>query len=85
MKRRRRHQDFERSKWRQVAGHFGMGAVLGASLAVVVLFKNSFGITDAIAGSEAPTVVRIAFIVGVANTFAFCAAITGFLFLLAED
>lgn len=85
MKRRRPGKDFERSKWRQVAGHFGMGAVLGASLALVVLFKNSFGISDAIAGSESPAVVRIVFIAGIANAFAFCAAITGFLFLVAED
>jgi hypothetical protein len=85
MKRRRRDRDFERGMWRRVAGHFGMGAVLGAGFALIVLYKNSFGIAGAIAGSEAPTVVRIAFVAGVANAFAFCAAITGFLFLLAED
>jgi hypothetical protein len=80
-----RRREYERRKWRQVAGHFGMGAVLGAVFALVVLFKNYFGLASVIDTSEAPTLVRMIFVVGVAGSFAFCAAITGFLFLVHED
>jgi hypothetical protein len=76
---------YERRKWRQVAGHFVMGAVFGAGFAGVLLFKNYFGLATAIATSEAPNTVRAVLVIGMAGSFAFCAAITGFLFLLAED
>mgnify|MGYP003704790369 CR=1 FL=1 len=59
-------RDYERRKWRQVAGHFGMGAAVGAVFAAIVLFKNFFGISTVIDTSEAPLVVRIIFVVGMA-------------------
>jgi len=76
---------YERRKWRQVAWHFAMGAVLGAGFAVVLLIGNYFGLARVIDTSEAPTLVRIIFVVGMAGSFAFLTAITGFLFLLHED
>ncbi|QLH72120.1 hypothetical protein [Rhodopseudomonas palustris] len=82
---RRHDNDHERRKWRQVAGHFGMGAAFGALFAGIVLFNNYFGLSSVIATSEAPILVRIIFVVGVAGSFAFMAAITGFLFLVHED
>ncbi|NEV80443.1 hypothetical protein DYI24_25730 [Rhodopseudomonas sp. BR0C11] len=82
---RRHDSDYERRKWRQVAGHFGMGAAFGALFAGLVLFNNYFGLSSVIATSEAPILVRIIFVVGVAGSFAFMAAITGFLFLVHED
>ncbi|WP_022723711.1 hypothetical protein [Rhodopseudomonas sp. B29] len=80
-----RRRDYERKKWLQVAGHFGMGAVFGAVFAGIVLFQNYFGLSTVIATSEAPTLVRVVFVVGVSGSFAFLAAITGFLFLVHED
>lgn len=80
-----RRRAYERRKWRQVAGHFAMGAAFGAVFAIVLLIGDYFGISRAIDSSEAPTVVRIILVVGMAGSFAFCAAITGFLFLVHED
>lgn len=80
-----RRRDYERKKWLQVAAHFGMGAVFGAIFAAIVLFQNYFGLSTVIATSEAPTLVRVVFVVGVAGSFAFLAAITGFLFLVHEE
>ena len=81
----RHKRDYERRKWLQVAGHFAMGAVFGAVFAAIVLYKNYFGISTVIDTSEAPLMVRVIFVVGMAGSFAFCAAITGFLFLVHED
>ncbi|MCD0415836.1 hypothetical protein LOC51_01295 [Rubrivivax sp. JA1024] len=85
MRNDRDKRDYERRKWRQVAGHFGMGAAFGALFAAIVLYNNYFGLSGVIDTSEAPTLVRIIFVVGVAGSFAFMAAITGFLFLVHED
>lgn len=81
----RHGNDYERRKWRQVAAHFGMGAAFGALFAAIVLYNNYFGLSGVIATSEEPTLVRIIFVVGVSGSFAFMAAITGFLFLVHED
>ncbi|MGO3931275.1 hypothetical protein NP284_23540 [Rhodopseudomonas pseudopalustris] len=78
-------REYERRKWRQIAGHFAMGAVFGAVFALVLLAGNYFGISNVIATSEAPLVVQIVFVAGMGGSFAFCAAITGFLFLVHED
>jgi len=81
----RQKRDDERRKWLQVAGHFGMGAVFGAVFALIVLFQNFFGLASVINTSESPMLVRIIFVFGMAGSFAFMAAITGFLFLVHED
>ncbi|ABD07161.1 conserved hypothetical protein [Rhodopseudomonas palustris HaA2] len=76
---------YERRKWRQVAGHFAMGAVFGALFAIVLLLGNYFGLAKVIDTSEAPMLIRAVLVVGIAGSFAFLAAITGFLFLVHED
>ncbi|RJF78849.1 hypothetical protein [Rhodopseudomonas palustris] len=76
---------YERRKWRQVAGHFVMGAVFGAGFAIILLIGNYFGLAKVIDTSEAPMLIRVVLVVGIAGSFAFCAAITGFLFLVHED
>jgi hypothetical protein len=81
----RQKRDYERRKWLQVAGHFGMGAAFGAVFALIVLYKNYFGLAGVIDTSEAPMLVRTIFVVGMAGSFAFLSAITGFLFLVHED
>ena len=62
-----------------------MGALFGAGFAVILLVGNYSGLAKVIATSESPMLIRIVLVAGIAGSFAFCAAITGFLFLVHED
>jgi len=85
MPRRQRARDQERRLARQLAGHFAMGAVLGMLFAAVLLWRNSFGLSDLIATTEAPRLLQMLFVIGVAFHVALGAALTAFLMLTADD
>jgi hypothetical protein len=73
-----------RLAWR-LAGHFGMGAGLGAAFALSLLWSNAQRIFDVIAGSTAPVTLMVLMVVGLSVQFAFGAAITAFLLIMAEE
>jgi uncharacterized membrane protein len=81
----RRATEMERRLLRQLAANLGMGAALGAGFALWLLLSDAHGISSAIAGSEAPTIMRLIFVVGLAAHFGFCAALTAFLMLVSDD
>jgi hypothetical protein len=85
MKQERRASEMDRRLLRQLAGNLGMGAALGAAFALSLLLTDAHGISAAIAGSEAPLIMRVIFVVGLAAHFGFCAALTAFLMLVSED
>lgn len=70
---------------RQLAGQFAFGAALGAAFALVLLFKNMFGLHDMIENSVAPRTLEAWFVVGVSVHLGLGAAVTAFLMLAADD
>ncbi|ABD87841.1 hypothetical protein [Rhodopseudomonas palustris] len=70
---------------RQIALQFGFGAALGAAFALVLLFKNMFGLHDMIADSVAPRTLEAWFVIGVSVHLGLGAALTAFLMLAADD
>jgi hypothetical protein len=85
MKHGRRVGELERRLPRHLAGNFAMGATLGACLAFSLLLANAHGLSSAINGSEAPGIVRVVFVVGLAAYLGFGAALTAFLMLVSDD
>ncbi|HEY0329498.1 MAG TPA: hypothetical protein VGC77_10395 [Rhodopseudomonas sp.] len=70
---------------RQLAGQFGFGAALGAAFALLLLFKNMFGLHDMIANSIAPRTLEAWFVIGVSIHIGLGAAVTALLMLAADD
>jgi hypothetical protein len=84
MKQRRGFERERRLAW-QLAGHFAMGAGLGAAFALWLLWSNTQRIFDLISGSTAPLTMTLVLVVGVSVQFAFGAAITAFLLIMSEE
>jgi hypothetical protein len=85
MKHARHATGRERRLLRQLAGHFAMGATLGAGFALWLLAANTQRIAEVIAGCEAPITMRAILVMGLAVQFGFGAAVTAFLMLVVED
>ncbi|MDF3810116.1 MULTISPECIES: hypothetical protein [Rhodopseudomonas] len=62
-----------------------MGAALGTVFAVLLLWRNGFGLSDMIAASVAPRTIQVLFVIGVAFHFALGAALTAFLMASSDD
>lgn len=85
MPRRQRARDQERRTALRLAGQFALGAALGAVFAMLLLWRDSFGLSDLIASSEAPRTLQLLFVIGIAFHFALGAALTAFLMLASDD
>ncbi len=70
---------------RQLAVQFAFGAALGAAFALLLLFRNMFGLHDLIANSVAPRTLETWFVIAVAVHIGLGAAVTAFLMLAADD
>jgi hypothetical protein len=70
---------------RQFARHLAMGGTLGALCGLSLLSANYQGLADAIAGNEAPQLMRAIFVLGLSAQFGFGASITGFLLMFSDE
>ena len=75
----------DRALFTRILCQFLLGGGLGFLLAVALLAANAHQLFDLISNSPSPYVLLCIFVCGLSMYIGFGAAITGFLFVLAED
>jgi hypothetical protein len=69
----------------RLAGHLAMGASLGTGLALALIMMDSSRIFEMIVSSTQPRITTLMFVGVLGSICAVGAAITGLIFMLAED
>ena len=75
----------DRALFTRIHCQFLLGGALGFLLAVALLAANAHQLFELISNSPSPCVLLCIFVCGLSIYIGFGAAITGFLFVLAED